>query len=321
MRYFSNEYFEELKITALNYLTHNYDYCYLDTMHAKNRQKGAKTIIAGSSHAMNGIMEKYFGESVINFSVSSQDVYCDFLHIKKACEEGKQIIGNCIINIGYYMLFQDLSLSKNMNYLIRTIYEPLFHDSHHMHIDCPYNPLQDTVESGKELFSKELITLFCREWSRNIFMEQGSYYGELKSRKRNNAMALQGIEWELLTESEKEKYAQLRAADHNRLYAHKESRIENGNLIEEMVKYLSERNIRTVFVVFPFTKWYNQYINPQYKEDIYQLLDNLDLPVEFLDMNELDYFTDSDFLDTDHLNDIGAEKASKVLNDFVRVSI
>lgn len=243
MRYFSNEYFEELKITALNYLTHNYDYCYLDTMHAKNRQKGAKTIIAGSSHAMNGIMEKYFGESVINFSVSSQDVYCDFLHIKKACEEGKQIIGNCIINIGYYMLFQDLSLSKNMNYLIRTIYEPLFHDSHHMHIDCPYNPLQDTVESGKELFSKELITLFCREWSRNIFMEQGSYYGELKSRKRNNAMALQGIEWELLTESEKEKYAQLRAADHNRLYAHKESRIENGNLIEEMVKYLSERNI------------------------------------------------------------------------------
>lgn len=74
-------------------------------------------------------------------------------------------------------------------------------------------------------------------------------------------------------------------------------------------------------MVFPFTKWYNQYINPQYKEDIYQLLDNLDLPVEFLDMNELDYFTDSDFLDTDHLNDIGAEKASKVLNDFVRVSI
>ena len=51
-------------------------------------------------------------------------------------------------------------------------------------------------------------------------------------------------------------------------------------------------------------------------EDIYQLPDNLDLPVEFLDMNELDCFTDSDFLDTDHLNDIGAEKASKVLNDF-----
>lgn len=87
------------------------------------------------------------------------------------------------------------------------------------------------------------------------------------------------------------------------------------------MKYLSERNIRTVFVVFPFTKWYNKYINPQYKEDIYQLLDNLELPVEFLDMNDLECFTDSDFLDTDHLNDIGAEKASKVLNDFLELLI
>ena len=317
MRYYSNEYFEELKKTALTYLACNYDYCYLDAMHEKNRQLGAKTIIAGSSHAMNGVMEKYLEREAINFSVSSQDVYFDFLHIRRACEEGRQNIENCVINIGYYMLFQDLSLSKNMNYLVRMIYEPLFHDSHHMQIDCPYNPLQEAVESGKGVFSKELITLFCREWGRKLFMEQGSFYGELKCRKGNNSMALQGIVWELLSEQEKEGYAKLRAADHNRLYAHKESRTENGIWIEEMVKYLSERNIRTIFAVFPFTKWYNQYVNPQYKEDIYQLLDNLELPVEFLDMNELDCFTDSDFLDTDHLNDIGAEKASEVLNYFL----
>lgn len=124
-----------------------------------------------------------------------------------------------------------------------------------------------------------------------------------------------------LSESEREGYARLRAADHNRLYTHKESRTENGRLIEDIAEYLSNRNIRTVFVVFPFTKWYNQLINPQYKEDIYQLLDKLDVPIEFLDMNELDCFTDNDFLDTDHLNDLGAEKASKVLDDFLEMLI
>lgn len=321
MRYFSNEYFEELKKVAMTYLAYNYDYCYLDAMHEKNRQLGAKTIITGSSHAMNGIVEKYLKGDVINFSVSSQDIYYDFLHIRKACEEGRQVVENCIINVGYYMLFQDLSLSKNTNYLVKKVYEPLFQDAHHMQIDCIYNPLQEVIELGKDFFSKELITLFCREWSRNTFMDQGSYYGEMKNRKENNGLALKGIEWEALTEVERENYAQLRTSNHNRLYAHKESRIENGRLIEKIVGYLSKRNIRTVVVVFPFTKWYNYHINPQYREDIYQLLDNLELPIEFLDMNELDCFSDSDFLDSDHLNDSGAEKATKVLNDFLEMLI
>lgn len=320
MKYFSGEYFEELRRLALLYLTHNYDYCYLDAMHEKNRKKGADTIVAGSSHAMNGITEKYFDTEIINFSVSSQDIYYDFLNVRKACQEGRQAIKSCIINIGYYMLFQDLSLSKNSNYLVRTIYEPLFHDSHFMRSDRLYHPMQEIIETGKGIFSTELVEIFCREWTRNVLIEQGSYYGELISREKNNVMSLKGVVWEQLSEAEKEACAGKRAADHNRLYAHKESRAENGKLIEEMTVYLSERDIRTVFVIFPFTVWYNQYINPEYREDIYRALDGLKTPVEFLDMNELDCFHDGDFLDTDHLNDMGAEKASKVLNEFLHIT-
>lgn len=317
MKYFSGAYFEELRRVALIYLMHNYDYCYLDSMHEKNRQKGADIIVAGSSHAMNGVSEKYFDTEVINFSVSSQDIYYDFLHIRKACEEGRRPIKTCVINIGYYMLFQDLSLSKNSNYLVRTVYEPLFHDSHFMQIESPYHPLQEAVTAGRDFFSTELVETFSREWIRNVLIEQGSYYGELISREKNNVLSLKEIVWEQLSESEKDAYARKRAADHNRLYAHKESRAENARLIEEMTAYLSERDIRTVFVIFPFTEWYNKYINPKYGEDIYGALDGLRTPVEFLDMNEMDCFHDGDFLDTDHLNDTGAEKASKILNEFL----
>ncbi len=318
MKYFSGAYFEELRRLALAYLTRNYDYCYLDSMHEKNRRLGADTVVAGSSHAMNGILEKCFDTEIINFSVSSQDIYYDFHHIKKACREGKQPIKNCIINVGYYMFFQDLSLSKNSNYLVRTVYEPLFHDSHFMQIDSPYHPMQEAIESGRDVFSAELLETFCREWVRNVLIEQGSYYGELICREKNNVVSLKGIVWERLSESEKDAYARKRAADHNRLFAHKESRTENGRLVEEMAAYLAERDIRIIFVIFPFTGWYNQYINPEYREDIYRALDGLKTPVEFLDMNGLDCFHDGDFLDTDHLNDAGAQKASKILNAFLR---
>ena len=42
-------------------------------------------------------------------------------------------------------------------------------------------------------------------------------------------------------------------------------------------------------------------------------------PVEYLDMNDLkDTFTDEDFIDTDHLNIKGAEKATKLLRTFLQ---
>lgn len=318
VKYVGSECFDKLKELAVSYLAHNYDYCYLDAMHEKNRQQGTDTIVVGSSHAMNGIVEECFDRDIINFSISSQDIYYDFLHIKKACQEGRRPIKTCIINIGYYMLFQDLSLSKQMNYLVRKVYEPLFHDIHFMKSGEAYSPLRETLESGKGIFSAELIGMLCQEWSRRAVMEQGSYYGELVNRRGNNALVLEGVEWGRLPEPEKEAYAKKRAFAHNRLYAHKESRIENGRLIEEMTAYLYERNVRTVFAIFPFTKWYNRYINPEYRKDIYQILDGLKLPVEFFDMNELEYFDDGDFLDTDHLNEEGAKKASGLLNQFLR---
>ena len=123
---FINEYFSGLLQPALQYLWTNYDYCYLKAMHEKNRNVGCKTIIAGSSHAMNGIVEKEMPKSAINFSISSQDVYFDFLNVKRAIEEGRQRIENCVINIGYYMLYQDLSLSTTMGYLMSSVYGPLF---------------------------------------------------------------------------------------------------------------------------------------------------------------------------------------------------
>ena len=90
-------------------------------------------------------------------------------------------------------------------------------------------------------------------------------------------------------------------------------------LVLKIADYLYQRDIMPVFVIFPFTEWYNRYIDTEYKKEIYDLLDSLPIPVEFWDLNDYKgIFDDDDFCDTDHLNDKGAEKASVLLDEILK---
>lgn len=314
---FLYEYFTDLMKASYQYLWNHYDYCYLEAMHEKNRKTGCRTIVAGSSHAMNGIVEKEIQGEIINFSISSQDLYFDFLNIKKAVEEGKKRIRNCVINVGYYMFYQDLSRSKTMGHLMTDVYGPLFGDTHNYEEGTAELPGGGYGEIGgghPQAWKQQVCTAFARAY----FEHESSYYGELKAREQNNLLLANGIIWTNLTEEEKDAYAVKRAADHNRLKKHLASREENGKIVEEMVTYLHGKGIKPMFVIFPFTRFYNKYIDADYKKDIFSLLDSLPLEVEFLDMNDYpDLFGDGDFLDTDHLNLDGAVKASRLLNEFL----
>lgn len=305
-----------LRDIVLQYIAANYDYCYLDAMHEKNRAVGSKTIIAGCSHAMYGIDEKKIAEGVINFSIASQDLYYNYKHIQKAVEEGKQKIEKCIINIGYYGLYQDVSLSKSWDYAqLYRVYYPLFGDTHNFHgIGSLYE--WDKIKLDKDAYNMETVQKFCQECARELFMEESSYFGIMKSRRSN--IIRQDIIWNELDENTKEQEALRRMKDHNRLKKYIQSYEENCILLRRMTDYLKQQDITTVFVIFPFTRWYNQYIDTRYKNEIYNLLDSLPVPVEFWDMNDYEgVFEDSDFLDTDHLNDKGAEKASILFDDYI----
>lgn len=315
--FLTDVYFNRLEQAAIEYVHKNYDYCYLNAMHKKNRQIGTSIIVVGSSHAMNAIVEDLFpNRDIINFSISSQDLYCDFLHIKKAVNEGKRKIDKCIVNIGYYMLFQDVSLSKQMNYLMPAVYGPIFDDMHHYTGETEIDRF-DTLGYDHNVYSKELMRRLCEEWADGAFMEQGSYYGKLLKRQQNNILSIQGEIWPEKSVEEKEQYAIKRAADHNKLRKHEQTRLENNIIVKEMVEFLEKHDIIPIFVIFPFTRWYKKYFDPFYKKDIFELLNSLSQQVEFLDMNEVEGFDDMDFLDTDHLNLNGAEKATSLLLDFL----
>lgn len=309
-----DEMFVDLYRVSLNYLKENYDYCFLKAMHEKIKEGNTQVLIVGCSHAMNGVIERQMSAETVNLSISSQDLYYDALHVKKAFECGKPEY--CIINIGYWGLYQNLSKQKNQGRICDVTFAPLFKDSRGREAVDLENIGFD-FESFHKLeayFSKSLLKEFAREWGLKRMKEEGSFYNSLLSREENSLLHRSGYSWQNLSSENRTEVARLRTKDHNRFLKYEETKKENEQILEEMISYICSRGAIPVVAVFPQTKAYINQINPRYKEEILQFLNELEEEVYFLDMNDADLFEDADFVDSDHLNLAGARKATEFLN-------
>ncbi len=324
MKFSELSYFDGLKNICVEYLYKNYDYCYLSAMHEKNRVHGADTIIVGSSHAMNGIIERelYNAGDVISYCISSQDLFYDYEHVKKALIEGKRPIKRCIINLGYYTLHNDISKSELVRSIIPKTYLNLFGTKCMHHFQCEKMDLFEGVISDHYYYPLDGVAQFVSFWATNVMLEQSSFYGDLLRREDNNMLGVQKVDWKTLSEEERMTYARNRTENgHNKHIKYTDSRLENEGILREMVSFLCENGIKIYFLITPYTKAYMQCIEPRYQPDIFQLLDRLPYPVEFLDMNSyVDIFSDADFVDSDHLNLQGAHKATAVLNSYIKMA-
>jgi len=319
MQQLTDEELLELRKLATRYCLLNYDFCYFSAMHYKNRMEDIQTIIVGSSHAMNGIVEDVFDVRPVNFSISSQDIFYCYEHIKKAVNESKGRIKNCIIDLGYYALYQDVSLSKKIGKaLIPRVYMPLFENAHHYQEALDYDMLQ-MLSYDRMRYDDALVRSVCEQWAQADMLNDPTYYGKRRSREKNSRCFLEGNVWLNISEEKREQIAAGRAEEHNRLKKYIATKQENIVIIKEMVEFMVRHNIRVVFVVFPFTSYYNRFIDFEYKTEIYDVLNEIEYSVEFLDMNELDSFGVEDFVDSDHLNYRGAVKASRILNSYLNL--
>lgn len=89
-KFLTDNYFNKLEQIAIQYVHNNYNYCYLKAMHEKNREIGTSTIVVGSSHAMNGVVEELFpNEDVINFLYLRKIYIVTFSILKKQLEKEK----------------------------------------------------------------------------------------------------------------------------------------------------------------------------------------------------------------------------------------
>ena len=304
---------------AIQFLTRNYDYLWLRTMleQAAATETDGSTLITGSSHALNAIREGFWNNA-FNCSMHSQDLYYDFLcarRVLNAAAPGR--FSRCFIVMGYYSAWQDLSLSKKQREIwIPNVYDPIFNDTHHwetpVHKDL-WDWLNFSLPDGGPL-TPEMIRSTCEDAATRILLRYGTYYSEL--RLHGTRYDLKGHPWAQIPLGNRLALARTRAEDHNKNYWYKSSFEENKQILRDFVRFLYEHEVRPIVVVMPFAPEYNQFILPELYAGTVDLLESVPEDIEFVDFNQIEgIFELTDFMDTDHLNEAGAEKVSSILAD------
>jgi len=292
----------------------NYDYYYLKNAMLRAQQPQNTTIIVGSSYARFGIETNLLKEPAVNLALSSQDLYYACTIARGVIDQNEQI-KNVVIGMGYYYFFSDLSRVTNEGEQLRisNVYYPLFHDSHHRSIDpqtCytfDFHPIFN-ISKALDLFSLQ----FYNDLNGNYFFS-GHGREDLKTNLWNNTKS----SWSELDEQTKSDAGRTRALMHNKSAHYSQSLEENIALLNEFILFCNSRDIKVNLVVFPSTTYYNKYIDKNMKLHFEHCLSLIAGEAYLYDMNLLDVFVDSDFIDTDHLNDTGAQKMTHLLNDLL----
>lgn len=302
---------EEVSRLASRFFARNYDYLWLKTMLEKGRTTTVpgSTLITGSSHALNGIREAAW-KTAVNCSMHSQDIYYDFQCARHVLSSaGGRNFEKCLIVMGYYIAFQDLSLGKvSRKSMIARVYYPIFQDAHNWSEPVRYDPWADFENVPVQV--KDI----CEKAVADKILECGTYYTEF--RPRGCYFNLNGRSWSQVPEEERMALGAYRAGEHNRLFQHRESLEENKTIFREFVRFLYSYDVMPIVVIPPFTEGYSQNVLREMKEGVLELLDSVPEDVHYVDFNEArGIFEPVDFMDTDHLSAIGAEKMSSILVD------
>jgi len=294
----------------------DYDFNFLTSALNLAKKTVTDAIFLGHSYSLNGLDDNKLNENVINLSLSSQDLYYSFIIAKEVIERNQKI-RKCYIGTGYWTFFLDLSMAQNVNELARieTIYYPIFKDSHNCRkINIRKKASLDEYmnQLGKFIFDSEKIFKCLSEiiYSSNRFYFNDYVKREAFSLIKNNRLSL-------MNDEIKFRLGRERAELHNKMLRYDNTRNENEEIIKEFLAYLNKKNVQTIIVNFPTTKYYNEFLSEDFKQEYYRIFESLkkEYAFQLVDLNiDNNLFDDDDFRDFDHLNDSGAEKVSNILN-------
>ena len=254
----------------------------------------AEILVFGNSHPFYGINPKYIDFSTYNFSLISQTLYYDKLLFDKHIPKFKNL--KCIIlHIEYTTLAE---LVENKENIWRKYYY-----QHYMNVEIPNNSVFDKrnyfISFTRGLRSN--VKLFIR------YIKDGSI--------TNCNDSGFGINYRDYSEQRlSDDLIQKRAiAIEDHLFDFEENLV----LLDKMIKYCHDKDIKIVLLTLPNTKKFYDLLNPKKKDKMTNTLaylDSLNQHVTYYNMIQHESFDYFDFYDADHLNHNGARKASSILN-------
>lgn len=269
---------------------------------ATRRATDGMTLVTGSSYAQYAFDSKIVNNSLL-LAGQSQDVYYSIMCLKRSInlvEDNGGSVKKCILILGYYAPFQDLSLQKNdrIEHIGGTYY-PLFYDAHNWD-----NP-EDTRCWHKGYRYPQWFKDLIENQVENYLFDTNSYFDDISLREKIRKGELC---WSQLDEVTRRRIAQERADKHNRLLKYTEVFNDTLQEMKGLNSYLSQRNARIQVIVPPFSREYLEFLNDDLKETFYLWLQKVGLMHNIVDFNVSNEMLEDDacFIDPDHLSDMGA---------------
>jgi hypothetical protein len=269
---------------------YSYKKNYLD-----DRSNEIQVLILGSSHAFYGLNPIYFSKNTFNGSHVSQSLNLDFEIIKKYAGNFEHL-ETIILPVSYFTFWGNLRTGleawRLKNYII--YYE----------MNIPHS-FSDNSELLSNKLYVNMIKLYNYLNKRDIL--SCSKLGWGLGYKSGNAKNL----------NQTGKTAALR---HTRdIYSDKDVKIfaENINILEAIIELCNKQDIQVILLTTPTYITYREQLNNDQLTKMITSADQIAAKhpnCEYVNLLADTNFIAEDFYDADHLNEIGAEKLSELIN-------
>jgi len=263
----------------------------------------AKILLLGSSYAQYGMLPSLIKDATL-IAAPSQDIYYCSALAQNVVGQSDGKVNTCVMILGYYALFQDLSLqARDRIDKIGGTFWPILKDSHNW--ENPYNP----NHWHKEYRYPKFVKKFCERKVYEYFYENNSYFDDMTMRDTKKHTS-----WKNITSRERRDLAYERATSHNKLYKYQEAKVENCKILQNFVQ--KNGQLQLVYVIPPFSEEYCEKISEEMKVDNERIMKKIN--INFIDFNRINNYSSEYFIDADHLNDEGAKKFTIELVEIMR---
>ncbi len=274
-----------------------------------------ENIVLGASYSRYGILKSEATFDFVKLTYNGQDMYSAYHILNYFLEHSTQSLNikRCILPVGHWIFFRDISKGTNPNATITltTFMDELFGAIHHFKEEFVpdfYDSL--STESG---FDVHLTHYFDME------KLQTQVFQHCFERKEEILLPLHYRNYKSMNFYDKINASKATTSRFANMLKYQKTYTENMEIFSNLIDLLAEHQIELTILLAPFTRTYHQVLDPDLKKSYEQSIFNTCSRFRYFDMNILPEvsFLDEDFLDEQHLNEKGALKFTQYLNQMI----
>ena len=297
----------------------NYDYNYLTNAIEESKSEGTESIVVGNSYPLTGIDASILDLNSVSMALSSQDLYYSY-KLAELVINNNENIKRCIIGGGYYLVYHDMSRSKNEDAInrVKNVYYPILKDKHNSEtVDIIKIPELKQYTDNKVIRYIFDLDYLDKYFNKLIYKSNKKYFNENMPREENNMLA--GISLDNISEDDKYRLGEARASQHNKLSKYVKTTDDYMRIFADFINFLESKGIEIVIVIFPNTKYYNKFLDKKYENEFYRIIDTFkDKKFKLIDFSREGGFEEKDFIDFDHMSELGANKITNMINNILK---